>query len=213
AALEDGRFEKAGADAQRAAAQGANRIEVLLLQGEIHLRRGLAGEAVERFQAALDELDRGGRSDDTDPRAAVRRALYGLTRSLLDLRRTDAAVQAAERLIAQARDDVAALMLLGDALVRAGAHERAARTLEAAVAKEPENVVLLTQLGGAYRESGDLARAETTLRRALDVGQGMPAARAALGRVLAVGGRMEDAREQFRAALDDIRSYGDAAFG
>ena len=213
AALEDGRFDRAGADVQRAASQGANRIEVLLLQGEIHLRRGLAGEAVERFQEALDELDGGGRSDDPDPRAAVKRALFGLTRSLLDLRRTDAAVQAAERLTAQTRDDAAALMLLGEALMRAGQADRAARTLEAAAAREPGNAALLTQLGGAYRESGDHARAEATLRRALEVSEGTPAARSALGRLLAAEHRAEEAGAEFRAALDEIPSYGDAAFG
>src|SRR5690606_17315228 len=64
-----------------------------------------------------------------------------------------------------------------------------------------------------YRESGDHARAEATLRRALDVSEGTPAARSALGRLLVAEGRVGEAAAEFRAALDEIPSYGDAAFG
>src|SRR5690606_33250793 len=44
--MERGLLEQASVEAQRGAMLGADRIEVLLLQGEIFLRRGLAGEAV-----------------------------------------------------------------------------------------------------------------------------------------------------------------------
>jgi cellulose synthase operon protein C len=213
AALLDGRFDRAAADAQRAAAQGANRIEVLLVQAQIFLQRGLPGEAVERFDEALEELDRGGRGDDPSPHAALRRALHGLTRSLLDLRRLDAAVVAAERLTAQARDDVGAQTLLAEALQRAGDVERAIAVLEAAAQRAPDDVALLTQLGGAYRERGDHVRAEATLRRVLAASEQAPAARAALGRLLAAEDRTDEALLEFRAALDEIPSYADAAFG
>ena len=43
AALERGELEGATADAQRAAMLGGDRVEVLLLQGQIYLRRGLSG--------------------------------------------------------------------------------------------------------------------------------------------------------------------------
>ena len=213
AALEAGRFERAAADAQRAASLGANRIEVLLLQGEIFLRRGLGGEAVERFEQALDEVDSGGRGDAPDPRAALRRALDGLARSHLDLRRTEPAVRAAERLTALAPDDGGALGLLGEALLRAGDAARAVTVLERAVARQPDHAELLMQLGNAYRENGDRQRAESTLRRALALSEQAPAARSALGRLLASDARAEEASEEYRAALTEIPSYGDAAFG
>jgi tetratricopeptide (TPR) repeat protein len=132
---------------------GADRTEVLLLQGEIFLRRELFGEAVERFNDALAEIRRGQAGDGDD---VLRRALHGAARSLIELGRMAEAVEAAERLCALAPDDLEALRTFGDALSRVHDYARAAIVLEQARLIAPDDVNLLTQLGAAYAAAGDL---------------------------------------------------------
>jgi tetratricopeptide (TPR) repeat protein len=214
-ALGAGQYAEAMSDVQRAAALGANRIETRLLQGEIHLAAGAAGEAVERFDGVLSDLDR-----VTDPLDAgvdandVRcRALAGLARSRLELRRAAGAVEAAERWLALAPGDTAAIAVLADALEEKGEPRRAARVLEAALAQSPDEPELVTRLGSAYLASGDLERAERTLRGAIAKNGNLPAARAALGRLLVVMGRVTEAEREYRIALDAIPSFTAAAVG
>jgi cellulose synthase operon protein C len=209
-ALEHGFLEQATAAAQRAAMHGASRMEVLLLQGEIFLRRGLSGEAVERFDAALAEIARDGAGDQDE---ALRRALHGAARSLLDLDRMPQAVEAAERLVELAPGDVEALRTLGDALFRVRDYARAALVLEQARLDAPDDVQLLTQLGAAYAAAGDPEGAETVLRRAIRVSAHAVGARTTLAGVLAAEGRGDEAAAEYRAALSTLPSYGAAAFG
>jgi cellulose synthase operon protein C len=209
-ALERGLFEQASAAVQRAGVLGASRMEVLLLQGEIFLRRGLSGEAVERFDAVLAEIARSGSADHDD---TLRRALHGAARSLLDLGRMAQAVEAAERLCALAPNDVEALRTLGDALSRVQDYGRAVILLEQARVQAPGDGHLLTQLGTAYAAAGDLERAESVLRRAIEADSLAVAARTMLARVLARSRREEEAAAQYEDALRLLPSYGEAAFG
>jgi tetratricopeptide (TPR) repeat protein len=214
-ALGAGQYTEAMSDVQRAAALGANRIETRLLQGEIHLAAGAAGEAVERFDAVLVDLDHVANPvnagvDANDVRC---RALAGLARSRLELRRAAGAVEAAERWLALAPGETAAIAVLADALEEKGEPRRAARVLEAALAQAPEEPELVTRLGSAYLASGDLERAERTLRGAIARNTSLPAARAALGRLLVVMGRVSEAEREYRIALDAIPSFTAAAVG
>jgi cellulose synthase operon protein C len=209
-ALDRGLLDRASAEAQRAAARGADRTEVLLLQGEIFLRRGLSGEAVERFEGALSAIARDGTGDDDD---ALRRALHGAARSLLDLGRMSEAVEAAERLCELAPDAVEALRTLGEALFRVNDYTRAALVLEQAQHAAPGDVHVLTQLGMAYAANDEPAAAEAVLRRAVEQDGMAVAARTVLGRVLAAAGRTAEAEAQYSAALRVLPSYGEAAFG
>src|SRR5690606_36032646 len=52
-AAERGEYDTAGAEAVRAAASGSESAEVLLLLGDVYLGQGLAGEALERYNAVL----------------------------------------------------------------------------------------------------------------------------------------------------------------
>jgi cellulose synthase operon protein C len=209
-ALERGLLEHAAAAAQRAALQGASRMEVLLLQGEIFLRRGFSGEAVERFQAALAEIAKDSAGDQDE---ALRRALYGAARSLLDLNRMSQAVEAAERLCELAPGNAEALRTLGEALHRVSDFTRAALVLEQAHRSAPDDPLALTQLGAAYAAAGNPAAAETALVRAIEVDAMAVAARTALGGVLLAAGRDAEAETQYNEALRMLPSYGDAAFG
>lgn len=213
ALLERGEYVSAMATAQRAAALGANRIELQLLQGEVFLARGLAGEAVERFEEARSEVER----LDADRIAAVvgpdalRRALLGAARSLTELGRSGPAVEAAERLRALEPVDLHVQTTLADALLRNGQLERAVQVLESARTLAPDDVDLLTRLGRAHRASGDLSQAEAALRSAIARNPHALAARVALGRLLSEQERFDAAAEQFCAALEVLPSYGDAA--
>ncbi|HUF51217.1 MAG TPA: tetratricopeptide repeat protein [Longimicrobiales bacterium] len=209
AALERGLLEQALTEAQRAGMYGAPRIEVLLLQGEIYLRRNFSGEAVERFYEALGEIAGAGSADTDD---ALRRALLGAARSLLDLGRLPEAVEAAERVCALAEDNVDALRTLGEALARVQDHARAAIVLERARLHAPNDVALLTQLGAAYAAAGDPDGAESALRRAITLEPRAVAARATLASVL-VEDRPQEAEAEYREALRVLPTYSDAAFG
>lgn len=57
-----------------------------------------------------------------------------------------------------------------------------------------------------------MAEAERVLRRALEIDDFAVAARVALGRSYALGGDEDAAAREFRAALDVLPSYGEAAF-
>jgi cellulose synthase operon protein C len=209
-ALEHGLLEQATAAAQRAAVTGADRAEVLLLLGEIFLRRELAGEAVERFNDALAEIRRGAAAD---PDAALRRALHGAARSLLDLGRMGEAVEAAERLCSLAPTDVEALRTFGEALSRVRDYARAAIVLEQARLIAPDDINLLTQLGTAYASAGDPDGAEYALRRAITLDEFAVGARCALADVLVQEGRAAEAEAEYRRALETLPTYGAAAFG
>jgi tetratricopeptide (TPR) repeat protein len=208
--MERGMLEQATLEAQRAGVTGAPRVEVLLLQGEIFLRRGLSGEAVDRFNDALAEL---AKSDIADHDDLLRQALYGAARSLLDLERMAEAVEAAERLCELAPGDVEALRTLGDALAKVEDHARAAIVLEQARSAAPDDVHLLTSLGSAYAAAGNAQRAESTLRRAISNDSMAVAARTTLARVLTKDGRVDEAEAEYRAAMRVLPSYGEAAFG
>jgi tetratricopeptide (TPR) repeat protein len=214
-ALGAGQYTDAMSYVQRASALGANRIEARLLEGEIHGAAGAAGEAVERFDGVLIDLDRVADPHDAGLDAAdVRlRALAGLAHARLELRQADAAAEAAERWLALAPGDTAAIAVLADALEENGEPRRAARVLEAAIADAPEALELVTRLGSAYLAIGDLERAEHTLRSAIAKNEQLPAARAALGRLLVTMGRITEAEHEYRAALDAIPSFTAAAIG
>jgi tetratricopeptide (TPR) repeat protein len=207
-ALAQGQLELATEDAQRAGRAGADRREILLLQGEIYVRRGLAGEGVERFNAVLVDLAANGDSGS----ALLRRALYGAASCNLELGRMADAMEAAERLTSIAPEDVSAQRLLAQALVRVQDHARAVIVLEQARVRAPNDAGLLGDLGAAYLGARDLVRAEQALRAAIELDEFAVSARSGLGRILVMSGRHDDAAAEFRGALELIPSYGEAAF-
>ena len=204
--LAAGALEEAQADAQQALRLGADRLTVQLLLGDIFLRRGLAGEAVERFAGALDALG----DDDDSPE--TRQALRGLARALLDLERGSDAHACAARLARLVPDNTPVLRLLGEAALAAGDVEGAQGALERARAIAPDDVPTLVLLGATHAHAGDQQAAEQALRRALQLDELAVAARVALGGVYAAQERIDDAAREFRAALDVLPSYGEAAF-
>ncbi|MGH7501163.1 MAG: tetratricopeptide repeat protein [Longimicrobiales bacterium] len=214
AAVQDGQFAEAQSAVQQAASLGANRIETQLLQAEIFLACGAAGEAVERYGAVVADLESVGDASSAglDALDIERRAVAGLTRCYLDLDRPEQAVEAGTRYAALLSDGSAAAPLLAEALDAAGDPMQAVQVLAEAVAKRPDDVDLLTRLGSAHAQAGDHATGEALLRRAAERSSA-PAAHVALAHVLRATGRGADAEKEYRTALAVIPSLGDAAFG
>jgi Flp pilus assembly protein TadD len=197
-------------EAQRAIAEGGDSLEPTVVLGDLLLRQGLAGEALERFGQALGP-------GPLDPHALrgpngqhVRAALLGRTRALLDLERIPDARTEAERLVGLVPEDVSAQRALAEAYLRDGDARLAVGVLQGARDADPTNVGLLTELGLACAAAGEMKTAEEALRRAVHLDDGAVAALTALGRVLAQTGRVTEAREHLRSALSLLPSYGEA---
>jgi tetratricopeptide (TPR) repeat protein len=198
-ALERGQLDRAAEMAQRAAA-GTDAAEQLLLQGEIFLRQGLAGEAMERFAAV----------GETVPGEPGGRAWLGVARAALVLGRASDALDAADQALKRIPDDPDALRVRARALSAAGRHDEAASTLEG-LRDTGMDAATLTDLGSAYLGAGRLEEAEHALQAAVAEDEGSVAARSALGHLLARTGRTHEASRQYEAALEILPSYGDAA--
>jgi len=211
AALAVGELQAAAANAQRAALAGADATDVWLLQGEIFLQQGLSGEAVERFNLVLGELDE--YAGETGASGTRREALLGAARSLLGLGRYPEAEEVAALLCEAWPGDVAALRTMGEALTRLARPGEAVVVLERARLELPNDIALLTQLGTAYHAAGDLDGAESALQRALTLYPSAVGARTELASLFAEQGRQEEAELQFRNALTVLPTYDAAAFG
>ena len=214
-ALAKGRVDEASALAQEALAAGADRIELLLLLGEIFLRRGLAGEALERFRAVEAGLDE--EANDPSPRQAERaercrvEALEGAARALLELGRLDEALAESDRLRALDPGSAFAYRLQGRIFLRREEPVAAVEQLERALELGGEDATTLTDLGVAYGLAGSLGEAESALRRAVEREPAGVAARTELGHVLRRSHRLNEAASQYMGALGALPSYAPAA--
>jgi cellulose synthase operon protein C len=212
-ALAQGKLDQATELSQKAMREGADKRELLLLQGDIYLRRGAAGEAVERYNAVLRDVASTGDMTGEHLDDVVRRALSGAARCFIELDKIADAVEAAQRLVQIAPDDAHALRLLGRALACVHDYSRAALVLEQAREMQPNDATLLTELGSAYHGLNRLDQAEHALREAVRLDEFAISARVRLGRILAAAGRVDEASAEFRAALEFLPSHGEAAFG
>ncbi|HEY0810748.1 MAG TPA: tetratricopeptide repeat protein, partial [Longimicrobiales bacterium] len=211
-AVAHGKLDDATELTLRALRAGADRREFLLLQGDIYMRRGLAGEAVERFTAVLSDVSTHGDPASDAAQEIVRRALAGAARSFLELGKILEAVEAAERLSAISANDGGALRLLGRALIRVNDYNRAVTVLEQARVTLGSDASLLGELGSAYYGAGRTERAEETLRQAIKLDDFAINARIMLGRILAATNRADQAAAEYRTALEYLPSHGEAAF-
>ena len=193
----------AGLEAAQAAAPAGERAEILLTLGQVFLQRGLAGEALERFDAVL--------ADGAVGAEEQRRARLDRVRALLMLERYADAREAGSELVERAPDDVEALRLYGEALRRYGEPSRAADVLATAVELAPDDAGLLADLGGALLEAGQREPAERALLRAIALDGAAVSARVSYARLLEATGRGEAAAAQYRNALDVVPSFGEAA--
>lgn len=193
--LAAGELDRAAAEVERAMQAGGSRGEGLTLLGEIYLRRGAFGEALERFREART-LD-----------GASRAALTGEVRAYVLLGRETAARDLAERLAAAAPDDVDALLLVARVRAATGAPERSFEVLETARRLAPARAEVQKQIGDVARAMGDDARAIEAYRHAIELDGDFAAARVDLAVLYLAHGATDEAERELVSALAALPTY------
>ncbi|HEX6315111.1 MAG TPA: tetratricopeptide repeat protein [Gemmatimonadaceae bacterium] len=199
ASLASGDLERAAAEIQRALDAGADRAEGLALLGDVFLRKGAHGEALDRYRQA--------RLIDATSRAA----LAGEVRAFVLLGRGAQALELAEALAVVAPRDVDALLLVARARADAGTPSRALEALDQARRLAPARADVLKHVGDVARVMGDVSRAVEAYRQAVSLDAGFVAARLELASLYLAHGATEDAEAELVAALGELPTSVEAA--
>jgi tetratricopeptide (TPR) repeat protein len=194
-----GQPDRALAEAHRALALGANRLEGLLLVGDLFLDLGAQGEALERFRQARD-------MDHASIPAAA-----GEARALLALGRSDDAAAIAEWLAERAPSDVDLMLLVARVRCDARGYLAALSALDIARRLAPMRADVMRLTGDVARAMGDRTRAEEAYRYALTLDRDSAAVRLELARLLILREAFDDAERELLSALDTVPSYAEAA--
>ena len=199
ACLASGDLDRAAAEIQKALDAGASRSEGLALSGDLFLRRGAYGEALDRYrQARL-----------SDPTSKT--ALAGEVRAFVMLGRGEQAADLAEALALVAPYDVDVLLLVARVRADAGAHQRALEALDVARSLAPTRVDVLKHVGDVARIMGDQARAMEAYRKAVSLDPDFVAARLELASLCIANGATGEAEPQLVAALASLPTSVEAA--
>jgi tetratricopeptide (TPR) repeat protein len=193
-----GLFERAVAEVARALQRGADRAEGAVLLGEVFLRRGLFGEALERFREA--------RTADVAHRAAR----LGEVRALLGLARGAEARPLADALAADRPDDADAALLAAEARAAAGDPAAAVELLRRLETRLPARADVRKLTGDVALSVGDRELARAAYRAALELDPGFVEVWLAAGRLAEERGDADEAEAAYRAALDRLPSYAEA---
>ena len=189
ARLAEGDVEHAAREVQQAMDAGADRAEGLALLGDLFLRKGAYGEALDRYRQA--------RQIDATSKAAI----AGEVRAFVLLGRAAQAIELAEALALVGAQDVDALLLVARARADAGASERALEALETARKLAPARADVLKAVGDVARMMGEQPRAIDAYRQAVSLDAGFIAARLELATLYTATGATEDAEVELVAAL------------
>jgi len=198
-AIAAGDLDRAAHEVQQALNAGADRAEGLALLGDVFLRKGAHGEALDRYRQA--------RLIDATSRAA----LAGEVRAFVLLGRGAQAIELAEALAVVAPQDVEALLLVARARADAGALARALEALDAARKLAPARADVLKHVGDVARSMGDQARAIGAYRQAVSLDGDFVAARLELASLYTVQGATEEAESELLAALASMPTSVEAA--
>lgn len=192
-------LEHAIAEVSRAMQRGADRAEGAALLGEIYARRGLHGEALERFREA------------TQAAPGHRAAREGELRALLALNRAAEARPLAETLLAADGGEVDVALLAARARSETGDPAGAIEVLRRAEQRAPARADVRKLLGDVALKVGDVEVARAAYRAALDLDPGYAEVWLAYGRLCEQRGSAGDAEEAYRAALEHLPSFAEAA--
>lgn len=197
--IQKGFLEHATVQIERALANGTEPGRATTLLGEVFARRGLHGEALERFRTALTLTP-------LQPRA-----ILGEVRALLALGRGMEAVEQAELLLPQAPNDVEVLVAVARARLAAGLADKARVALRQARTLEPGRADLLQLESGISQQLGDLDGAVEACNAALQLDPAVPQVWRDLGRLEEYRENWLGARVAYQRALDLLPTYMDAA--
>jgi tetratricopeptide (TPR) repeat protein len=194
-----GLMELATAEATRAVQRGADRADAATLLGDIYARRGLHGEALERYREA--------RAQD----AARPDALLGEVRALLALERAPEAVALTVELLQGAPDDVEVLVAVARVRAATGDAAGALTLLRQAQARAPARADLHKLQGDVARRIGDKKGALAAYRAALELDHGFVQVWLELGRLQEDREEWGAAQEAYEQALDALPTLHEAA--
>ncbi len=193
-----GMMDLAVAEAMRAVQRGADRGQAATMIGDIYARRGLHGEALERYREART-LD-----------AANSAALLGEVKSLLAVHRAAEALPLAEELVATAPDDVEVLVAAARARAATGDAAGALTALRQAQTRAPARADLHKLQGDIALKVGDRQGARAAYRAALDLDAGFVQVWLELGRLHEQDEEWADAQRAFEAALEALPTFHEA---
>ncbi|HEY5544561.1 MAG TPA: tetratricopeptide repeat protein [Gemmatimonadaceae bacterium] len=199
ACLTSGDLDRAAAEIQAALDAGADRAEGLALLGDVFLRKGAYGEALDRYRQAR-HLD-----------ATSKVAIAGEVRAFVLLGRGAQAIELAEALAMVAPQDVESLLLIARVRADAGTPDRAMAALDAARKLAPARADVLKHVGDVARSMGDHPRAVEAYRQAVSLDSDFVAARLDLAALYAAHGAPEDAETELLAALASVPTSVEAA--
>lgn len=196
--LAKGMLDRAVVEANRALVRGAPTAEGFAILGDIFMRQGLFGEALERYRTARV----------TAPLDA--RLLAGETRALLAMDRVVEARATAETLLGVDGGSVEALLLTAAARARADDPAAARELLRSARRLAPARADVLKEFGDVARLAGDVDGAIAAYRNALDLDHDFAVVHYELARLLAERGEPAKAEESLLAALEAVPTYVEA---
>jgi len=193
-----GMMDLAVAEANRAVQRGADRGQAATLVGDIYARRGLHGEALERYREART-------LDGTNAVAAL-----GEVKSLLALHRGAEALPIVEALLTGAPEDVEVLVAAAKARAATGDAASALTALRQAQTRAPARADLHKLQGDIALKIGDRQGARAAYRAALDLDQGFVQVWLDLGRLHEHDEEWPQARAAYEAALDALPTFHEA---
>jgi len=194
-----GMMDLAVAEATRAVQRGADRGQAATLVGDSYARRGLHGEALERYREART-LD-----------AANAAAALGEVKSLLAMQRPAEALPLAEALVANTPGDVEVLVGVAKARAATGDAAGALTALREAQTRAPDRADLHKLQGDIALKVGDRHGARQAFRAALDLDQGFVQVWLDLGRLHEQDEEWRDARRAYEEALEALPTFHEAS--
>jgi tetratricopeptide (TPR) repeat protein len=183
----------------RAVQRGADRGQAATLLGDIYARRGLHGEALERYREART-LD-----------AANSAAALGEVKSLLAIQRAAEALPLAETLVGNAPEDVEVLVATAKARAATGDAAGALTALRQAQTRAPARADLHKLQGDIALKVGDRQGARAAYRSALDLDAGFVQVWLDLGRLHEQDEEWADAQRAYEAALEALPTFHEAS--
>ncbi|MEX1999231.1 MAG: tetratricopeptide repeat protein [Gemmatimonadales bacterium] len=188
--LSKGLLELAAAEVNRALSRGADPVAGLLLTGDLFRRRGLHGEALERFRAALAQAP-----DRWEAR-------LGAVRALLALERGPEGRAESEALLAERPDDLEVLLVAADVRRAARDPGGALDVLGRARTRAPQRADIQKRMGDVMRGMGDTDGARTAYDAALALDPRFTEGQVASGSLYEQRNQADPAEAAYRAALD-----------